>query len=198
MVLFPQITFRHRVSGRKSGNMTVKDAGPGSGRRRKRAEARKFLGIFQGKMGAIREVMQRRNQIGRLTKARMKARIAMREEEKLVEWEKVKMLDKEIARKKRELEELVKRAKEKSGDEPVVKVKIQVTYPGKMERGKKKSFLLKDKHVTKEYLEQMGLPLEIENSVKNIQGQLDSVRVEHKRMIKEANTLLESIQRMDI
>ena len=181
MVLFLQITFRHRVSERKSGNMTVKDAGSGSGRRKRRAESRRFLGIFQGKMGAIREVMQRRNQIGRLAKARMKARIAMREEEKLAEWEKVKMLDKEIARRKKELEELVKRAKEKSGDEPVVKVKIQVTYPGKMERGKNKSFLLKDKHVTKEYLEQMGLPLEIENSVKNIQGQLDSVRIEHKK-----------------
>ena len=174
--------------------MTVLDAGSGSGRRKKRADSRKFPGVFQYKMGAIREVMKRRIQVGRLAEMRIKKRVVAKEEE----WEKVRKLDQEIAKRKKEIEELVKEAKQRSGDEPIVKVKIQVTYPGKMERGKKKSFLLKDKHVTKEYLEVMGLPVGIEDSVKNIQGQLESVRVEHKKMIKEANSLLETIQRLDI
>ena len=178
--------------------MTVLDAGSGSGRRKRRAESRRFLGIFQYKMATIREVMKRRVQVGRLTKARLRERTSAKEEEMREMWEKKKDLDREIAKKKREIEELVKKAKKRSGDEPVVKVRIQVTYPRKMERGKKKSFLLKEKHVTKENMETMGLPGCIENSVKNIQGQLDSVRVEHKRMIKEANALLETIQRLDI
>ena len=177
--------------------MTVQDAGPGSGRRKKRDELRRFDGVFKFKMEVVREAMQRRCQIGRLAKRRMKEKLEMRESDLRRKWEMAR-LDELIAKKKKELEVMVKEAKERSGEEPVVKVRIQVSYPGKRCRGKKKSFLLKEKHVTEENMAKMGMPSGIEKSVNNIQEKLEEVRKEHIRMMKEANSLLKTIQRLEI
>ena len=178
--------------------MTVLDAGSGSGRRKRKAETRRFLGVFRFKMNTIREVMKRRMQVARLVKRRMEKRTSVREEEMKEAWLKAKCLDLEIAKKRKEIEEMIKKARVREGDEPIVKVRIQVTYPGKKERGKQKTFLMKENQVTKENLDHMGLPAEIESSVKNIQNKLESVRIEHRMMIKEANNLLKTIQRLDI
>lgn len=198
MAPFLSILFRNRVLEVRRRNMTVLDAGSGSGRRKKKAESKRFLSVFQFKMRAIREVLKRRNQISRLAEKRMRKRKEVKDEEVMREWKEKKMLDKEIAKKKKEIEDLVKRARERKGDSPVVKLRIQVSYPGKRDRGREKSFLMQEKHVTRENLEKMGLPGEIENSVKSIQEKLESVRNEHKRMINEANALIKTIQRMEI
>lgn len=173
-------------------NMTVNpNAGGGKG---KKGKGKEFLGVIQFKMSTMKEVLKRRNQIG--TRIKMRLLKNMRREESRIEEEfQMRKLDEELKKMKKEIKELIRRAKRDVGEIPAVRVRLQVTFPKKAE-----SVLLRDKDVKAERMKTLGIPgaQTLELAVKHIQSQINDMKMLQTSMLDEANKLLNSLGNMEM
>ena len=172
-------------------NMTV-SIGAGTGRVKE--PGNEFSGVISFKMSAMKEVLKRRNQIG--SRIKMRLRTNMRREESRIEEEfQMKKLDQDLKKMRKEIQDLIKKAKKLGGDVPVVKIRLQVTFPKKSE-----SVLLRPKDVKADRMMRMGIPgaVSLEKAVACIQAQVNDVRKIQSSMLDEVGKLLNTMQMADI
>ena len=172
--------------------MTV-STGVGTGRSKKEP-GNEFSGVISFKMSAMKEVLKRRNQIG--MRVRMRLRTNMRREETRIEEEfQLKKLDQDLKKMRKEIQDLIKKAKKVGGEIPVVKVRLQVTFPKNSE-----SIMLRPKDVRADKMMRMGIPgaVSLERAVASIQAQVNDVRKIQSSMLDEVGKLLNTMQMADI
>ena len=172
--------------------MTVSNAA-GSGSRKKKAKGGGSLGAVQFKMSMMREVLKRRNQIGKKIKERMEANI-LREETKLEGEFHMRKLETEMKKLKKEIQELMKKAGKEAGEIPEVKIKLQVTFPKRAE-----TITLREKDVRTENLKRLGIPgaKTLEKAVMLVQSQIDEVKEHQSNMLNEVEKLIKTMKTMD-
>ena len=166
-----------------------------------------YDGVFRVKMSSIRMIMNRRIQVSFLARERMVARICMMQSARLerMEWEaRKKRLDREIDEKVAEIKDLIEQSRLIDYKEVDIEVMISVSSPQTAYRGRagrsqagpqvthKKIICPED--ITKEELNKLGIPVDIANAVLRTQIQLEEVRREQKKLVEEANKLIEQLE----
>ena len=176
----------------RNKNMTVKTVAGSEGGKKK--PGRGFPGKFQFKMSSVREVMKRKNQMSQLVKKRLL--LSMEKEESRIEGEfHMKKLEEDLKKLKKEIQTLVKQAKKESGEIPVVRVRLQVSFPKKSN-----PVLLREKDVKAEKLMKLGIPGAgaLERAVTQIQSQIDEVRKSQSVMLGEAGKLMNTLKMLEM
>lgn len=169
--------------------MTVsRDAG--SGNRRKKGGGKGCLGEIRFKMSMMKEVLKRRNQIGRRIKQRLEANMA-KEESKLESEFKMRKLEEEMMKLKKEIQVLMKKAGKEAGEIPEVKIRLQVTFPKRDQ-----TILLREKDVKAEKLERLGIPgaKSLEKAVSHVQEQINEVNGLQAGVLREVGKLINALK----
>ncbi len=172
--------------------MTVSsDAGSGGGK--KAGRGKKCPGPIQFKMSMMKEVLKRRNQMGKLVKKRLELNM-LKEETKLEGEFQMRKMKEEMKNLKKEIKMLMKRAGDKMGEIPEVKIRLQVTFPKKAQ-----SMLLREKDVKAENLKKLGIPgaANLEKAVAQVQSQINEVKDYQISMLGEVEKLIKTIKMLD-
>ena len=165
-----------------------------------------YDGVFRVKMSSIRMIMNRRIQVSFLARERMIARICMMQSAAIekMEWEaRKKKLDREIDEKVAEIKDLIEQSRLVKYKEVDIEVMISVSSPQAAYRGRAgrsqggqltHKRIICPENITKEELNKLGIPVDIANAVLRTQIQLEEVRREQKKLVEEANKLIDQLE----
>ena len=170
--------------------MTVK-----SNVERKGPKSGGFHGLVRFKSWKAEQILQRKNQIGILSKARAVAKMKMRDAEWAWKLRK-KWLDQQIAEKKEEIKELVKEANQAKLVFPKVKVKIEVIAPKRLRRLGAVNRTWTAAETNPEFLGKLGIPDQLAEAVKKVQEDVDQARSMQKLVIGQVDKIVKMAEEL--
>ena len=166
--------------------MTVKKKGAGGGGGSK---PRGFVGHLAYKSACIREVLKRKSRISLLAKKREMLKILMKRD--AWAWAvKLRNLDREILKEKKDLEEMVAKAEGSKMEIPKVKIRVELIATRKMRKKGGMNMIMPEEDVRPEILNSLGVPGQLAEAVGRVQRSVDEAKTYQEKMLVQVNNLL--------